>query len=120
MIGSLAGMTKVRLLRERATTDNAVFRLHYRFTSVFFFGASLLITAFDLIGNPIECLTDDSISRPEVINTYCWIQYTFTMPMYDKGGQHGAIGGYPGVGPDTGGKLLLLIQYRWSMVPSTN
>jgi len=106
ILGSLAGFAKVRLVADKPVTDNAVFRLHYRFTSAFFFGACLLITAFDLIGNPIDCLTDESISRPEVINTYCWIQYTFTMPLYDKGGKMGGMGAYPGVGQDNGGKRL--------------
>jgi len=113
ILGSLAGFAKVRLVADKPVTDNAVFRLHYRFTSAFFFGACLLITAFDLIGNPIDCLTDESISRPEVINTYCWIQYTFTMPLYDKGGKMGGMGAYPGVGQDNGGERRVHSYYQW-------
>jgi len=112
LLGSLTGFVKVRFLPDKAITDNAVFRLHYRFTSAFFFASCVLITAFDLIGNPIDCLTDDAITRPEVVNTYCWITHTFTLPSYNTGknGQHRA---YPGVGPDTGEERRVHSYYQW-------
>lgn len=110
---SLVGFAKVRLLKDKPVTDNAVFRLHYKLTSGIFFVCCVLISAYDLLGNPIECLSDGSISRPEVINTYCWIQHTFTMPLYDKGSKMGPIAGYPGVGPDTGGERRVHSYYQW-------
>ena len=97
---------RVRFLNDKADIDNAVFRLHYRFTSAFFFASSVIITAFDLIGSPIDCITDDSISRPEVINTYCWIQHTFTLPG-GAAARQPVVGGdmytsqaFPNVGPE--------------------
>lgn len=36
-----------------------------------------------IIGDPISCINDGAIPN-HVINTYCWITYTFTIP-----GQHG-------------------------------
>jgi hypothetical protein len=105
LLGSIAGFVRVRYIYDRANIDNAVFRLHYRFTSAFFFAACVIITAFDLIGSPIDCITDDSISRPEVINTYCWIQHTFTLP--NGAARQPVVGGdmyqseaFPNVGPE--------------------
>lgn len=34
-------------------------------------------------GDPIACINDGAVPN-HVINTYCWITYTFTLP-----GQHG-------------------------------
>ena len=115
LLSSVGGFVRVRYLLDKAVIDNAVFRLHYRFTSAFFFGACVVITAFDLIGNPIDCLTDDSISRPDVINTYCWIQYTFTIPGYDgtASSELGA-GAHPGVGPEAAGhERRIHSYYQW-------
>ena len=80
LLGSVAGFLRVRYLPDRADIDNQVFRLHYRFTSAVFFGACILISAFDLIGNPIDCISDDDFLRPDALNTYCWISFTFTLP----------------------------------------
>ncbi len=115
LMGSIAGFVRVRFLHDRANIDNPIFRLHYRFTSAFFFAACVLITAFDLIGSPIDCITDDAISRPEVINTYCWIQHTFTLP-----GKRGSelTQAYPGVRPEephqsNGGERRIHSYYQW-------
>lgn len=124
LMGSIAGFVRVRFLHDRANIDNPIFRLHYRFTSAFFFAACLLITAFDLIGSPIDCITDDAISRPEVINTYCWIQHTFTLPGSNArsgpNGDRGLAQAYPGVRPEefqTNGQSLgerrIHSYYQW-------
>jgi hypothetical protein len=118
LLGSFAGFVRVRYLHDKADIDNAIFRLHYRFTSAFFFAACVIITAFDLIGSPIDCITDDAISRPEVINTYCWIQHTFTLPGSSKlaGGK---VVEYPqafqGVGPayEGQGERRIHSYYQW-------
>lgn len=118
LLGSFAGFVRVRYLHDKADIDNAVFRLHYRFTSAFFFAACVIITAFDLIGSPIDCITDDSISRPEVINTYCWIQHTFTLPGSSKQ-PGGKVVEYPqayqGVGPayEGQGERRIHSYYQW-------
>lgn len=117
LMGSVAGFVRVRFLHERADIDNAIFRLHYRFTSAFFFGACVLITAFDLLGSPIDCITDDAFPRPEVINTYCWIQHTFTLPgryVPDKAPE-GQV--YPGVGPEYGGRQDKRVHSYYQWVP---
>lgn len=113
LMGSVAGFVRVRFLNDKADIDNPVFRLHYRFTSAFFFGACVLITAFDLIGSPIDCITDDAISRPEVINTYCWIQHTFTLPGRGPGSSD-LTQAYPGVRPEeANAEKRIHSYYQW-------
>lgn len=59
-------------------TDSMVFRMHNSFTTVLLLACSLVITASQYVGKPIECIADKNLGH--VINTYCWITSTFTMP----------------------------------------
>ncbi|XKL68075.1 hypothetical protein PGB90_003566 [Kerria lacca] len=59
--------------------DNKVFKLHSKVTVVILIASSLTLTANQLVGNPIECLANKDIPLT-VINTFCWIQGTFTLP----------------------------------------
>uniref|UniRef100_A0A336LNF3 Innexin n=1 Tax=Culicoides sonorensis TaxID=179676 RepID=A0A336LNF3_CULSO len=59
-------------------TDNAVFRLHNVFTTVLLLTCSLIITATQYVGNPISCIVNGIPTH--VVNTFCWISSTFTMP----------------------------------------
>lgn len=65
-------------------------------------------------GDPISCINDGAVPT-HVINTYCWITYTFTLP-----GLHGKpIGTHvaqSGVGSDQGDKTYHS-YYQW--VPFT-
>ncbi|KZS10408.1 putative Innexin inx3 [Daphnia magna] len=79
LLSVFATLLKVTLLQDKPVVDNAIFRLHYRFTCVFFLAASVLVTAIDLFGKPIDCIGDVFPQR-RVLNTYCWIQHTFTVP----------------------------------------
>lgn len=74
----LAGL-KEYFRRQEIVTDNVVFRLHYIFTTVLLIAFSLLVTATQYVGNPIQCINDNDIPI-HVINTYCWISTTFTIP----------------------------------------
>lgn len=73
----LGGLSKY-LKRQDITTDSVLFRMHNHFTSVLLFTCSLLITATQYVGNPISCIVQGLPTN--VINTYCWITSTFTMP----------------------------------------
>lgn len=65
-------------------------------------------------GDPIACINDGSVPK-HVINTFCWITYTFTLP-----GMHGkAIGtevAQSGLGNDNQEKVFHS-YYQW--VPFT-
>lgn len=107
LVSAVAGFVKVRYLIDKAIIDNMIFRCHYRITSALLFVCCIIVTANNLIGkhiseminclfaqyssddiyliagDPISCINDGAVAG-HVINTYCWITHTFTMP-----GQHG-------------------------------
>lgn len=112
LLSGVAGFVKVRYLIDKAIIDNMIFRCHYRITSALLFVGCIVVTANNLIGkliiyafcltsnknnsvltklfriilfpgDPIACINDGAVPN-HVINTYCWITYTFTLP-----GQHG-------------------------------
>lgn len=57
--------------------DNSVFRLHYKATVIVFVTASLLVTSRQYIGDPIDCMSE---VPGDVMDTYCWIHSTFSIP----------------------------------------
>lgn len=58
--------------------DNTVFRLHYKATVVVFVVASLMCTARQYFGDPIDCMVDGVPGG--IMDTYCWIHSTFSIP----------------------------------------
>lgn len=74
LLGGLANYFKYRDI----VTDCAVFRMHNTFTCVLLMACSLIITANQFVGNPIQCIVNGLPTH--VVNTYCWISSTFTMP----------------------------------------
>ena len=95
LVSAVAGFVKIRYLIDKAIIDNMVFRAHYRITSALLFVSCIIITANNLIGDPIQCINDGGVAT-HVINTYCWITYTFSLP-HEQGrmGHHVA---HPGLG----------------------
>lgn len=74
----LLGGLKDYLKWQDITTDCAIFRLHTLFTTVLLMAGSLIITASQFVGNPIQCIVNGLPTH--VVNTFCWISSTFTMP----------------------------------------
>lgn len=74
LLGGLKDYFKLQEIQ----TDNAVFRLHNVFTTVLLLTCSLVITATQYVGNPISCIVNGVPTH--VVNTFCWISSTFTMP----------------------------------------
>jgi len=70
-----------------------------------------IIFIFAIAGDPISCINDGSIPM-HVINTFCWITYTFTIP----GQQHRQIGtdvASPGLGNEYGQEKRYHSYYQW-------
>lgn len=111
LVSAVAGFVKVRYLIDKAIIDNMVFRAHYRITSAILFASCIIVTANNLIGDPINCLSDGAIPG-HVLNTYCWITYTFTMPqsLAKPVGTHVA---HPGVTNDHYGEKRYHSYYQW-------
>lgn len=74
----LLGGLKDYFKLQEVQTDNAVFRLHNVFTTVLLLTCSLVITATQYVGQPISCIVSGIPTH--VVNTFCWISSTFTMP----------------------------------------
>lgn len=107
LVSSVAGFVKVRYLIDKAVIDNMVFRMHYRITSAILFLCCILVTANNLIGDPISCINDGAIPA-HVLNTYCWITYTFTLPNSPARGI-----AHPGLGNDYGEDKRIHAYYQW-------
>ncbi|KAJ8981651.1 hypothetical protein NQ317_000879 [Molorchus minor] len=110
MVSAVAGFIKVRYLIDKALIDNMVFRAHYRITSAILFLCCIIVTANNLIGDPIQCINDRGVPG-HVINTYCWITYTFTLP-HEQGKHIGTESAHPGLGNDNGDRRYHS-YYQW-------
>ena len=78
ILAPIAGMIKIRS-RNKADIDSPFFKLHYRTTATILFICCILVTANDLIGKTIDCMSGGVIPG-NVLNTYCWIMATFSVP----------------------------------------
>lgn len=74
VFGSVKGLLKL----DTVCIDNNVFRLHYKATVIVLIAFSLLVTSRQYIGDPIDCIVDEIPYN--VMDTYCWIYSTFTIP----------------------------------------
>ncbi|VVC31893.1 Innexin [Cinara cedri] len=65
---------------DKPVIDDFIFRCHYKLTTNILFMFCILITSINLIGKPIECITNlsknDEVQK--VINTYCLISSLYT------------------------------------------
>lgn len=75
VFGSLRSILKT----DQVCIDNNVFRLHYKVSVIFLVACSIVVTSRQYIGDPISCNQHDSVPA-NVINSYCWIHATFTIP----------------------------------------
>lgn len=115
LLSSVAGFVKVRFLIDKAVIDNMVFRFHYRITSAILFVCCILCTTNSLIGDPISCIADSSLPG-HVINTYCWITSTFTLP-HQQGKPVGTHVAHPGVGTYVDGENETRYHSYYQWVP---
>lgn len=74
VFGSVKGLLKL----DTVCIDNNLFRLHYKATVIILIAFSLLVTSRQYIGDPIDCIVDEIPLH--VMDTYCWIFSTFTIP----------------------------------------
>jgi len=94
--------------------DNSVFRLHYKGTVLIMACASLLATTGQYIGDPIDCMVTDIPG--DMMDTYCWIHSTFSVPTRWVGKQ-GVDIPHPGISPtadlEEGQEVKYHKWYQW-------
>jgi len=75
---------------------------------------SLIITTRQYVGNPIDCVHTKDIPE-DVLNTYCWIQSTYTLKsLFLK--KQGVSVPYPGIGnSEIGNKCFSLRTNEWNI-----
>jgi len=87
---------------------NWIFRLHYQITFGALAVAVVLVTGYSYIdtnGAAIQCMMDKGAQIPgEVINNYCWIMSTYSLPKYYDGVVGRDVIAH-GVGPHEGAAL---------------
>ncbi|XP_040564733.1 innexin inx2 [Lepeophtheirus salmonis] len=120
MIGNFDSLKNLLKRREKPTLERWVNKLHYRATTSLLLGSCILVTTIEWVGNDsrISCIMegpDDSWTIPaNVINTYCYIMTTFTLPKhYNSRVGHDSLA--PGVGSynwDTGDESYRA-YYQW-------
>ena len=83
--------------KKKSYIDNATFRLHYRATFGILIFCSVLVTLNQFIGANINCMVEGIPGG--IMNTYCWIHGTFTIPSQLTGVELGKDVPHPGVAP---------------------
>ncbi|XP_050036071.2 innexin inx2-like [Dermacentor andersoni] len=108
IFGGLKSFVKI----EAIVTDNHAFRLHYKVTCALLIAFSILVTSRQYIGDPIDCITKDSVPT-RVLDTFCWIHSTFSVKdSWDK--KVGTQIPYPGVDKySPGEKRVYHAYYQW-------
>lgn len=74
----LFGSLKTFIKPQSTHVDNLIFRLHYRVTVTFLIGFSLMMTAHQYFGDPIDCVTKRDLPS-QLLDTYCWIHSTYSV-----------------------------------------
>lgn len=90
VFGSIKALLKV----DEICIDNIVFKLHYKATLIILLCCSTIVTLRQYFGDPIDCIVDGVASH--VMDTYCWIYGTFTIPNRING-KAGRTMAHPGV-----------------------
>ena len=80
LVMPILGLMKARYKGDKADIDSPFFKLHYRTTASICFLSSVLVTANNLIGKTIDCMSSSGSIPGNVMNTYCWIMSTFSIP----------------------------------------
>lgn len=108
IIGPLKSFIKM----PSCTIDNNVFKMHYRVSCMILFMCSVLVTARQYFGDPIDCISRDDIP-PELLDTFCWVHTTFSViDSWNK--TVGIEVPYPGIDKYTPGERRVYhAYYQW-------
>lgn len=91
--------------------DNKIFRLHYKVTFIVLVTFSLLVTANQYIGDPIDCITEEIPQK--LMDSYCWTHSTYTVQNEKINGVVGRDFIYPGVLNHANSQVKYHKYYQW-------
>lgn len=95
-----SGIKQYLLNKDEVTIDNNTFKLHYKATFFVLIACSLLLTQKQYFSDPIDCYMGNGKVSSDVLDVYCWISDTYTMPsLLDK--KVGEDISHPGIGHST-------------------
>lgn len=81
MLGTFAKLkAAVKLKTTAVRIVNPIFKLHYQLTFVILVASSILVTSRQYVGEHINCIQDSSAIPAKVLNNYCFISATFSIP----------------------------------------
>lgn len=110
MLDIFSGLRLV-VKRRSISIDNAIFRCHWFFTSTLLVSFSLVITARQYVGQPIECHSNSRIPD-SLLNSFCWVQSTFIVPQACNQ-RAGFEVPYPCIDNTRGREIKILAYYQW-------
>lgn len=58
--------------------DNQIYQLHYKATVLILLAFSLMVTARQYFGDPIECMGGPAVPQ-KMLDTFCWVHTTFSV-----------------------------------------
>lgn len=109
----LAGLKGLLPFQSQTSIDTPICKLHYTFTTNILLTFCVLITATNLIGQPMLCtFNEHPILKDDMINSYCWIQSTYTTTTQLHTGPSAL---HPGVGTPQGknDEKIYHSYYQW-------
>lgn len=75
----IQNLNKTYLSKSETTTDNWVFRLHYKYSILILVLFGLLTSSTQYFGTKIECTSSKKNVDRNFVNQYCWIHPTFVV-----------------------------------------
>ncbi|KAL3191565.1 hypothetical protein MRX96_059664 [Rhipicephalus microplus] len=106
LLGSLSKLFRLR----KVHIDGNVFRLHTGATVALLMSFSILLTAKEYVGTPIDCHCP---TLPKgVVDSFCWVESTFSLRELFNASYNGTIV-YPGVGHGRGERKYHT-YYQWT------
>ncbi|GAB6033208.1 hypothetical protein CHUAL_012813 [Chamberlinius hualienensis] len=107
----------VRFLSSRSRSgfiiDDLIFTLHYRYTAKALYFAGIVSIFVLLFDDWIQCLTHGELLPQNLMNVYCWMQNTFTLPS-KLTGKVGEDIISPGIDRETpGNERIYVTYYQW-------
>ncbi|XP_076342636.1 innexin inx2-like [Tachypleus tridentatus] len=111
---SVLNFIKSFVKAKKIVIDSFVCRIHHKASVILLLACSILVTAKQYVGDPIDCIGISKTDIPtDLLDTYCWIHSTFSVQKgWDK--KVGLEVPYPGVDKYTeGDKRIHHTYYQW-------